>query len=164
MEALTIRRALFVGFMLFAIVWRVAETFRLQGAARGQKQMLWSFYALFALSCLIFGGTVAEFFLVKRPYNVWLAALGVALFASANALRVVAIRTLGRFWSLHIEIRQQHQFVRGGPYRFVRHPAYASFVVEHIAVPLVGNAWWSLAVAVLVYVPMIWWRIKQEDQ
>jgi len=152
-----------VVFMVGIVIWRVWETFRKQGSERGQTTMLWSFYALFALSCIIFGGTLLEFFLVNRPFHPVVSLAGIVLFAAANLVRATAIRTLGRFWSLHIEIRAQHDFVREGLYGYVRHPAYLSFVLEHIAVPLVGNAWWSLAVAVFVYVPLILFRIKQEE-
>ncbi len=159
----TVRTICFATFMALAIGWRVAETFHKQGQARGRTQMMWSFYVLFALSCLIFGGTIAEFFLVKRPYNPVVAALGVVLFVGANVVRVRAIRTLGRFWSLHVEIREEQRFVREDVFRYVRHPAYFSFVVEAIAVPLVGNAWWSLAVAVVLYLPMIVLRLRREE-
>ncbi len=153
----------FTVFMLLAVVWRVWETFRKQGGVRGATSMQWSFYLLFTLSVVVFGGTVAEFFLLDRPYRPGLAGVGVALFIVANVIRVLAIRELGRFWSLHIEIREHHQFVRTGPYRWVRHPAYLSFVLEHVAVPLVGNAWWSLLVTVGVYLPVLLWRIARED-
>ena len=125
--------------------------------------MMWSFFAMVALTTLIFGGTVLEFFFVKRPFCASLSLLGVLLFVLANLLRLSATRALGKFWSLHVEIRDQHQFVRGGPYAFVRHPAYASFVIEHIGVPLVGNAWWSLSVAVLLYIPMVLLRLNKEE-
>jgi protein-S-isoprenylcysteine O-methyltransferase Ste14 len=154
----------FVVFMALAVAWRVWETFRKQGTERGSVQMAWSFYALFALSCVIFGGTVAEFFLVERALQPGLSALGVCLFVAANLLRVSAIRALGKYWSLHVEVRERHPFIRSGPYRYVRHPAYLSFVVEHVAVPLVANAWWSLGVAVLVYVPMVVLRMRVEER
>jgi protein-S-isoprenylcysteine O-methyltransferase Ste14 len=35
--------------------------------------------------------------------------------------------------------------------------------MEHIAVPLVGNAWWSLAATVLLYIPMILLRLNKEE-
>jgi protein-S-isoprenylcysteine O-methyltransferase Ste14 len=150
-------------FLLGIVVWRVWETFHKRGAVRGQTTMLWSFYVLFALSCVIFGGTVLEFFFVDRPFHPTAAAAGAVLFAVANLIRVRATDALGRFWSLHVEIREEHDFVRDGPYRYVRHPAYLAFVIEHVAVPLVGNAWWSLLVAVVVYVPMLVWRWRQEE-
>ena len=125
--------------------------------------MMWSFYAMVGLTTLIFGGAVLEFFLVKREFHPWISLLGVVLFVLANLLRIRAIRTLGRFWSLHVEIRDQHQFVQEGPYAVVRHPAYASFVLEHLAVPLVGNAWWSLTATIVLYIPMVYWRLNKEE-
>lgn len=158
------RTIFFAIFMFVATVWRGWETFRKQGSVRGQTRMLWSFYVLFALSCAVFGGTILEFCLVRRPFHWWPAGLGAGLFVVANVVRMTAIRTLGKFWSLHIEIREQHQFVRDGIYRHVRHPAYLSFVLEHVAVPLAGNAWWSLALAVFVYVPLLLWRWREEER
>jgi len=153
----------FVVFMVFATLWRVWETFRKQGSARGQTSLVWSFYLLFALSVVIFLGTIVEFWLVPRPFHWTPALVGAALFVGANIIRIRAIRALGKFWSLHIEIREQHQFVRSGIYGSIRHPAYLSFVLEHIAVPLAGNAWWALAVTVVVYVPVLLWRWHTEE-
>jgi protein-S-isoprenylcysteine O-methyltransferase Ste14 len=130
---------------------------------RGRTSMQWSFYAMVALTGLIFGGTIVEFFFVPRPHRLSVSLIGVVLFLVANRMRIRAIRSLGAFWSLHVEIRDQHEFRCVGPYTYVRHPAYASFVLEHLAVPLVGNAWWSLAAVILLYVPMVVLRLKNEE-
>jgi protein-S-isoprenylcysteine O-methyltransferase Ste14 len=45
----------------------------------------------------------------------------------------------------------------------VRHPAYAAFVLETTGVPLAANAWWALLVALVVYVPLLCWRIRREE-
>ncbi len=164
MNASTSERIIFAAFMIVVFAWRAWETFRQQGSVRGRTTMQWSFYLLFAMSCVIFGGTVLEFFLVNRSYHPVAAVAGVVLFVVANIVRMMAIRTLGRYWSLHIEIREEHQFVEEGVYSVVRHPAYLSFVMEHIAVPLVGNAWWSLLVTVVGYIPLLWLRIMREDK
>jgi protein-S-isoprenylcysteine O-methyltransferase Ste14 len=150
-------------FMAFVVLWRAWETFRKQGAARGSTSMRWSFYALVALTSVVFAGTALEFFFVDRPYRRGVAMAGVVLFGLANALRIAAIRALDRYWSLHVEIREQHPLIESGPYAHVRHPAYAAFILEHIAVPLAGNAWWTLGVTLLLYVPMILWRIREEE-
>ena len=164
MNASPLVQVLFTAFMVVVVVWRVWETFRKQGSERGRTSMHWSFYALFAVSCLVFGGTIVEFVFLPRPHSVGLIGVGIVLFVVSNVLRVAAIRALGRFWSLHIEIREQHQFVREGPYRHVRHPAYLAFILEHIAVPLAGSAWFSLGITLVLYVPMILWRIRCEDR
>lgn len=164
MNGVSLETTLFCVFMLVATGWRVRETFQKQGQVRGDTRMMWSFYALFSLSCVIFAGTVLEFFFVERAHSAVASVAGVAVFVLANVLRWVAIRALGRFWSLHVEIREQQPLICEGPYRYVRHPAYAAFVAEHIAVPLVGSAWGALGVAVFLFVPMILWRIAREEE
>lgn len=163
MTTTAFEKIFFTTFMAVAIGWRAWETFRKQGSERGQTSMMWSFYALFATSAVIFCGTALEFFLAPRTYRLTVGVTGLVVFVVANVLRVVAIRTLGRYWSLHIEMREGHEFVRTGVYSRIRHPAYLSFVLEHIAVPLVGNAWWALMVTLFVYVPLLRWRIRRED-
>jgi len=155
-------RSLFIVFMVVAAIWRIWD-FRKQGQDRGPVSMLWSLYALVVLGGIVFCGTIFEFFFVARPFHPAVALLGAVLLIAAGAIRMTAIRTLGRFWSLHIEIRDGQRLVREGIYRYVRHPAYSSFVLEIIAIPLVGNAWWSLAVAVAGYLPLLVWRLKREE-
>jgi protein-S-isoprenylcysteine O-methyltransferase Ste14 len=162
-NASPIARFLFILFMIVAAVWRMWD-FQKQGRDRGSVSMLWSLYGLVGLGVIVFCGTVVEFFLVPRPFHPAIAVLGAALLVAAGAIRVTAIRTLGRFWSLHIEIRAEQQLVREGIYRYLRHPAYSSFVLEIVAIPLVGNAWWSLGVAVVGYLPLLVWRLKREEE
>jgi len=130
---------LFSGLMIVVVGWRTWATARKQGSVRGQTSMLWSFYALYAMGVVVFGGSALEFFLLARPRRLGCAVTGIALYIVAQLIRAAAVRALGRYWSLHIEIRQQQSLIREGPYRYVRHPAYAAFVLEHIAVPLAGR-------------------------
>ena len=163
MNASPIARLLFIVFMVVAAVWRMWD-FQKQGHDRGSVSMRWSLYALVGLGVIVFCGTVLEFFFVPRPFHPAIAFLGAALLIAAGVIRVTAIRTLGRFWSLHIEIRSEQLLVREGIYRYVRHPAYLSFVLEIIAVPLVGNAWWSLGVAIIGYLPLLVRRLRREEE
>lgn len=156
-------RAVFVVFILVALGLRVGEMWRKRGTERGSVTMLWSFYALVGAAGLVYAGSVAEFFFVPRAYHVGIGVAGMVMYAASVFLRLAAIRALGRFWSLHIEIREQHPLVQDGPYRYVRHPAYAAFVLETVGVALAGNAWWSVGLAVLVYVPLLYWRIRREE-
>jgi protein-S-isoprenylcysteine O-methyltransferase Ste14 len=47
----------------------------------------------------------------------------------------------------------------------MRHPAYSAIMLEVISIPLVGNAWWVLAISVGAYIPLLlarWWREERE--
>ncbi|MBX7469679.1 isoprenylcysteine carboxylmethyltransferase family protein [Streptomyces sp. MAG02] len=70
------------------------------------------------------------------------ARLAVLLFAWAGiGLRLWAIVTLGRFFRGTVHIQRDHEVVRSGPYRRVRHPAYSGILLAGVALGVTfGNA------------------------
>jgi len=112
---------------------------------------------------LMLGSSVAEFFLRgERLYGPnflvgWLCAAG------SFVIRRRAIAALGRFWSLHVEIRENHQIVRTGPFRWVRHPTYFSMILELLSVGLILNALYSLLIIPVVFLPVLAWRVRIEE-
>jgi len=61
---------------------------------------------------------------------------GTVLCLSAALLRLLSKRTLGRFYTMTVNIKEDHRLIQSGPYRFVRHPLYAGFVLFFLAWPL----------------------------
>ena len=112
---------------------------------------------------VIFAGSMAEF--IFRAPRLWWPAFsagwvcGVASFA----IRRQAIAALGKFWSLHVEIRENHEFVQSGPFRWVRHPAYFSMILELLALALICNAFFTLLLIPLFFVPVLIMRIRIEE-
>src|SRR6266513_2777777 len=78
-------------------------------------------------------------------------------------IRREAIVALGRFWSLHIEIRANHEFVHSGPFRWMRHPTYFSMILELVAIGLILNAVVALAIGLALFAPILYWRINLEE-
>src|SRR4051812_27871226 len=58
---------------------------------------------------LILGGGVAEFLLKGQQISWPLFAIGWVFALTSFIIRRTAISALGRFWSLHVEIRDNHQ-------------------------------------------------------
>ncbi len=153
-----------VAFLAVVGLQRLLETFKRRGTLPGQQQMRWSFLAFFILHTTIMAGALVEFLFVRQTL-VWLATVvGLVLYGASLVVRNVAIRTLGKFWSLQIEIRTEHQFIRDGLYRFVRHPAYLAITLEVLSIPLTVNAWWTMVFAAATYVPLLVWRLRVEEQ
>ena len=150
-------------FLLGAMVERTYERRYSHQAVRGERKMDWSFTAFHTLHVLIYFGTAAEYLVLQRPVHWLVTALGLVLFLISAAVRLIAIRTLGKFWSLHLEIREGHQLIRSGIYQYVRHPAYLAIMLEVISIPLVGNAYYSLVVAIGLYLPLLLIRWRREE-
>ena len=152
-----------VVFLVVAIAERLHERRFSQRAVRGERRMEWSYAALHSFHALIFAATAVEYFLRRRDLTWAVTGVGLALFVVAMIVRVTAIRALGRFWSLHLEIRQEHKLITEGVYRYLRHPAYSAIMLEVISVPLVANAYVALALAVCAYVPLLLLRWRREE-
>ena len=72
------------------------------------------------------------------PELVWASIL---LIAAGLGFSVWARQHLGRNWSGTVQVKQDHQLICDGPYRFVRHPIYAGLVVALLGTALVDNHW-----------------------
>ena len=65
---------------------------------------------------------------VIEPHLVF-TALGIVLAAAGFLIRVVAMRTLGEFFTRTLRIREKHRVVSEGIYRRVRHPGYLGTIL-----------------------------------
>ncbi|RDG35594.1 methyltransferase family protein [Streptomyces corynorhini] len=96
-------------------------------------------------------------------YQPWLLVL-VALFLGGVALRLAAIRTLGRFYSHRVRALSDHSIVTTGPYRYLRHPAYTGMILANLAfVSFFINAW-SAAALMVLFLPTLMVRIHVEER
>ena len=142
---------------------RMAELRAPRELVRGQIRESVTLRLFVAIGSLMLLGSLAEL-LWRRPalhlplfVAGWLAAL------ASFALRRRAIRELGKMWSLHVEIRAQHQLVRSGPYRWVRHPAYSSMILELLALGLLLQSRFTGAAVAVLFVPTLIARIRIEE-
>jgi protein-S-isoprenylcysteine O-methyltransferase Ste14 len=114
---------------------------------------------------LIFVSSIVEYIGIRQGRISWMLFIAgwVCAFASF-IIRRRAIAALGRFWSLHVEIREKHEFVRNGPFRFVRHPTYSSMILELAALALICNAVWTLLAIPLLFGPVLYKRLTLEEE
>ncbi|UCH24940.1 MAG: isoprenylcysteine carboxylmethyltransferase family protein [Trueperaceae bacterium] len=45
---------------------------------------------------------------------------------------------------VRIQVERNHTVATGGPYRYVRHPAYVGTILFQVAVPMLLASWWAL--------------------
>lgn len=71
----------------------------------------------------------------------WLRWLGAGLWVVSLALLLWVHRALGRNFSGLLRTRADHQLVTWGPYRWVRHPMYPTFLLLAVAMLLLTAHW-----------------------
>ena len=73
-----------------------------------------------------------------HPAQAW---LGVLVALGSLVIFRLTHRALGHFWSVSLDVREQHALVTDGIYRYVRHPMYAAFWLWAIAQALLLPNW-----------------------
>ncbi len=79
---------------------------------------------------------------------------GVALLAACVAALASSYDALGTNYRGGIGLYEEHELVTRGPYHFVRHPIYSSFILTMLAATLVSSNW-LLGVSGLILVVLI---------
>ena len=89
--------------------------------------------------------------------------LGTALVAAGLAFAVWARVTLGRNWSGTVTLKQDHELVRAGPYRFVRHPIYTGLLAGFLGTAIAMGQWRAVLALVIVFVAL-WRKLLLEER
>jgi protein-S-isoprenylcysteine O-methyltransferase Ste14 len=158
---LTISALLWIAFIVY---WGVAAT-KAAPAVRSETErsravhrnlMLLAFVLLFGPLPWLDGR-------ILPPGAIWVAA-GLALHVAAFGLAIAARRTLGRNWSAEITQKTDHELIRTGPYRFVRHPIYTAMLGMFFGTALVSgdlHAFFGVGVIAAAYARKI--RLEERN-
>lgn len=98
--------------------------------------------------------------LVPPGATVWL--IGVVAVAAGLAFSVWARLWLGRNWSGVVTVKQGHELVRGGPYRYVRHPIYTGILLAFAGTAIARDEWRGV-IAVAIAWFALWRKLRVEE-
>lgn len=126
---------------------------------RGSSVLLWA-VILVSVACAVIAQGAAVGRAVGLPY---LHAAALALMTLGLALRWWAIVTLGRLFTMTLAVRDEHRLVTRGPYRHIRHPAYAGMLLAFAGCGLWMESWLSAAVLVVPIGAVLLHRIRVEE-
>jgi len=109
--------------------------------------------------------TTLDFVTIQRMvYRFDLVSLtGLILLPIGSALRVQARRTLGRYFSPVVRILPDHELIRHGIYKHIRHPGYLGELLIYFSIPLIFHSLYGFLVMVSL-IPFILYRIRIEEQ
>ena len=89
--------------------------------------------------------------------------LGLVLSAVGAGFAIWARLTLGGNWSGSVTVKENHELVLRGPYRFVRHPIYSGFLLAALGTALVFGELGCFVAVVLAFVGL-WLKARIEEQ
>lgn len=96
--------------------------------------------------------------------SVWILYLGLAFIILGIVFRWIIIRSLGKYFTVDITIREDHKIKKEGFYRYLRHPSYTFALLTFLGLGLYLNNWFSLILALIPPFLAFSYRIKIEEQ
>jgi len=144
------------------LVALITRTRRGDGKIQDRGSMLLLWIAIFSSI------TACEWIRAAVPaahlHNVdWLKPLSFALFLAGLAIRLTAIFTLGKSFSVNVAIRAGQTVQRTGLYRIVRHPSYLGLLILFLAVGIHSRNWISLFAVLAPTTAALLYRIHVEE-
>jgi len=94
----------------------------------------------------------------------WIFYMGIFLMFSGVMVRQYAIAILGRFFSLSVQLSEDHRVVDRGPYRLVRHPSYTGILITFAGLGLAVQSLGALLVLLVVFGISFGYRMHVEER
>jgi len=150
---------IFLCWAIFIIYWIVAAF----GVKRTvEKQAGW-----WRILVLLIAMAIA-FFMINHDATLWPYTLTIGIIADIVTLIGLIIilwaRTiLGGNWSTAAVLKEDHELIQSGPYRYVRHPIYSGLLLMVLGVAIFyGRAIFFVAFAVSFIIS--WLRAREEEK
>ncbi len=109
---------------------------------------------------------VTSFQNLLRPnymIQIPMIVVGALIFIVGLVITVNAQMTLKRNYSGRLRIREGHQLITHGIYKYVRHPVYTGTLLRTFAIPIFMTSLLGFLVA-LMGIPLIIYRIGVEEK
>jgi len=90
------------------------------------------------------------------PVSPLIMIPGLVVEALGLFLALWARAHLGRNWSARVQLKVDHELIRSGPYRYLRHPIYTGLLAMYVGPTLVTGEW--LAVIGVAIALFAYWR------
>jgi protein-S-isoprenylcysteine O-methyltransferase Ste14 len=96
------------------------------------------------------------------PHTSSSASIGVFLCVSGLLFAIWARVIIGRNWSGVITLKEAHELVERGPYRFVRHPIYTG-ILAMVAGTAIAIGYFGGFLGLLLVFASFWLKLKREE-
>ncbi len=85
---------------------------------------------------------------ITATWGLWLQGLGLVLLLGSLILQIWARIHLGRFYAEGADVQPGHYVIDTGPYSYVRHPLFVSYMIFTLGIMCVTPATTTLAVVI----------------
>jgi protein-S-isoprenylcysteine O-methyltransferase Ste14 len=151
-------------WIVHVLAWFAAAVFskKTQQMQTDGDRLLQSMW-IWASAILLFGRNFTSTPLGLRfvPETSATILTGLVMVFAGGVVAWWARLIIGRNWSASVQIKQDHELVQRGPYRFVRHPIYTGFLLSLAGTAIVIGQWRGVLACALAF---IGWVVKSRQE
>lgn len=131
-----------------------------KGKDKSTLNILWLAIPFSIAAAIIISGVST----LPIAHGNWIMYLGEAIILIGIIFRFIIIRSLGKYFTVDVTIREDHKIKKEGFYKYLRHPSYAFSLLTSLGLGLYLNNWLSLIFALVPPFLAFAYRIKVEEQ
>ena len=104
------------------------------------------------LILVISGLDAVRFQWSTMPLWIIILSIFIMVFAFYIALQAIVVNS---YFECTVFVQKDQQVIQSGPYKFVRHPAYAAAILSILGSPLVLGSWLGLVPSILLVMILV---------
>jgi protein-S-isoprenylcysteine O-methyltransferase Ste14 len=131
-----------------------------------QENLDLSFWMVIPGFLVVFYAPPLEYLLLDEliPRTLGTQILGMILIIICMVLFGWARGTLKNLYSGHVQVKIGHTLIQHGPYRFIRHPAYAAYIIMGFGIAIGFSSLVGILSIPLLLLPALIYRIFTEEK
>jgi protein-S-isoprenylcysteine O-methyltransferase Ste14 len=152
-------------FGVYLVSERAFRTLSCSGPGRDERSIGWlwmAFGSAYTMALLDFYWLRPHWALLEWNW-IWVVA-GSGLFIVGQTIRVVSIRALGRFFTVTVRLHPEHNLIKEGIYKRIRHPAYLGLLIGMTGYVTLFASVIGYALLLFFALPAMIFRIRVEEK
>jgi protein-S-isoprenylcysteine O-methyltransferase Ste14 len=152
-------------YAIFLIYWIVAAFWTKRTATKTGRLNFW-LIRLLVVAVLLFYARGASSAVTDRIHWEYTPTIGIAAMAltALGLMTLVWARaTLAGNWSADVVLKENHELIERGPYRYVRHPIYTGIILMGLGGVMLSGTTFALVVLACV-LALLWLKLSREER
>jgi len=88
--------------------------------------------------------------------------IGLIIFFAGFTLANWSEIVLDKQFSVEVTIQKDHELIKHGPFRYIRHPRYLGIIMFVFGLGLIFNSWLAIILGIILVVTLLWRIIDEE--
>jgi protein-S-isoprenylcysteine O-methyltransferase Ste14 len=131
-----------------------------QHADNGTLSIIW----ITIIICIFLSVYISIAYNFQISEDLLIRYLGLAIIYIGIIFRMLVVKSLGKFFTVTVTIRQDHKLKKDGFYKYIRHPSYLASLLSFVGFGISLNNWISLLLLSSAILFVFILRIKVEEK